>query len=163
MKTMEWGELGEVVRCAVDEMHVQRVPVTPGRVEHVVNAANARMVHQEAPKTPGLEAQVRAELSKPANRHVIASVDEASGVVHTYLAPTPPGPFGPPSPSERAALEQERDALLAALPGQAWTLRVRSEHRVREIQRLLDAGRRSDEAARRDAERVLERRRERGE
>lgn len=36
-----------------------------------------------------LREQVAAELAKPANRRVLAMVDEERGVVNTYIAPTP--------------------------------------------------------------------------
>lgn len=56
----------------------------------VIQAAVTRGVAKAmAPVTPTLTQQVAAELKKPGNEHVIASVNEVTGDVKTYLAPKP--------------------------------------------------------------------------
>lgn len=61
------------------------------------------------------------------------------------------------APATRAAMETERDALLASLPGLSGSARAKVDHQVRVLEREIRVAIDMEEAAKRTAERVVER------
>lgn len=79
-----------------------------------------------------------------------------------YATPVPYYEAGNLSPTERRALEKERDELTSGLDGMAWVERTRAEVRIGEIERLLKSDRFDREVERRQQERATERRQQSG-
>jgi len=136
MMTSQWAEFTESVALAARELRAQKLGVTPGHVETLLNAVNARA--QDGPRF------------MPPKPYWLAANQDA----------LPPGAL---TPAQATELEAERDTLIAELDTMPYLDRVRAEHRVLEIERQLHRNRLGREAARRDAERESERQAQRGE
>jgi hypothetical protein len=108
--------------------------------------------------------EVEAELKKPENKGVVASVNTETGEVLTFMAPKPywetkndAGDTGTLTASEVTALETERDQLIAALPQLSKAERSKNQTKIAVIESTLRRARATDEDLRRSAEREAER------
>jgi hypothetical protein len=148
-------------RVYIDERGDLKVVDDQGRSMLGLNNSRQKpvFVQQRAPTPPrqGLAQQVQAELAK--NPGLIASVDEQTGRVTRCMLPRP---YYELTDAERASLEAERKALVQSLPRLRRTERRRAESRILELERSLARDRSGRESARRDGERVDERKREQG-
>lgn len=95
--------------------------------------------------------EVEAELKKYPG--VIASVNEATGRVATFLAPVSPA-------ATSKELQKQIDALVAALPKLKGGARSKADHKIRVLQRELRVALDREESERRHAERSGERQRQ---
>jgi hypothetical protein len=109
--------------------------------------------------------EVEAELKKPENKGVFASVNTETGeVTGTFMVPKPyweakhdAGDAGSLTASEVTALKAEHDQLVTALPRLKKADRSKASTRILVIEGLLRVARATEESVRRNAEREAER------
>jgi hypothetical protein len=109
--------------------------------------------------------EVAAELKKPENKGVIASVNTETGEVSAFMAPKPywetakndASDTGRLTAAEVTALEKERNDLIASLPRLKLGARSKATTRINAIESTLRRARSNAESDRQNVERQAER------